>query len=340
MPAENRNGNGGEENQRSGKSSLSGVWPSNPVAIVVGDLHLRHDAPVSRAEKKEAWYEVMKQYLFHLRSLADKWNVPILCTGDYFHKWNSPSELVNFALEHLPHTYGIPGNHDLPHHRLEDVEKSSYWTLVKAGMVTDLKAGVETSINPHLHVTGFPWGVPLKNAEGQKSGVRVAIAHKYVWWGNHKYPDAPPEAHIGRLVETLSGYHLAAFGDNHKGFLCPLVDRQHRINGIFNNGGFYRSKSDEIEYQPRIGVVYKNGYTKEHRLDDSLDQWVDNLEETKALESDDQGAAAFVLELARLGDAAENFVETVQRLVSTMSLNEQVRELVNEALEKGNANAR
>src|SRR5262245_60331644 len=99
----------------------------SPVAIVASDLHLSHKAPSARAEKD--WYEVMTEHLTELNQLKYKLKVTVLYAGDIFDTWDSPAELINFALLYLPRGYAIAGQHDLPHHQMSSIEKSALFTL-------------------------------------------------------------------------------------------------------------------------------------------------------------------------------------------------------------------
>ena len=101
----------------------------NIIAIFAADLHLSLKAPIWRSTEQD-WFEAMLRPLVELRTLATLHNCPIVYAGDIFDKWNSPPELINFAIEHLPKGHAIPGQHDLPLHNYEDIRKSAYWTLV------------------------------------------------------------------------------------------------------------------------------------------------------------------------------------------------------------------
>ncbi len=131
------------------------------IAIAVADLHLSLNPPLARAAEPN-WLDAMSRPLKELRELAEKLNVPILCSGDVLDRWNSSAELINFAIEHLPWMHAIPGQHDLPLHSLVDIHKSAYWTLVKAGNIWHIN-GKQQDVAGFLGtVSAFPWGVPVE----------------------------------------------------------------------------------------------------------------------------------------------------------------------------------
>jgi len=133
---------------------------SNVIAILCSDIHLCHTPPVARSAEPD-WYVAMERQLDELRAVAEQHGAPIVCAGDIFDRWNSPPELINFAIQSSPKMHSIPGQHDLPHHRYEDMQRSAYWTLVAAGVLTDLGT-VPKVVSNWLAVHPFPWGFPIK----------------------------------------------------------------------------------------------------------------------------------------------------------------------------------
>ena len=107
----------------------------NAIAILCSDLHLSLTKPACRADKD--WMEVQAHYLKQLEDTAG--NLPIFCAGDIFDRWNAPPELINFALRNLPDDMlCVPGQHDLPNHRLDEKHRSGYGVLSNAGKIEDL----------------------------------------------------------------------------------------------------------------------------------------------------------------------------------------------------------
>lgn len=163
----------------------------------------------------------MKRYLDQVRELACRTAAPVIYAGDIFDKWNSPPELINFALEQLPPGYAIPGQHDLPCHAYEDVHKSAYYTLCHSGHLIDLKPNEPVEIVKNkVRLHGFPWGhtpYPCKNKK--QDWIDVAVVHDYCWIKNKGYQGAPEDKAMSKHLVRLMGYDLAVFGDNHIQFL-------------------------------------------------------------------------------------------------------------------------
>lgn len=220
------------------------------LAILCGDLHLSHSPPTSRSGQKD-WYRVMEFALDQIADLSQQYSAPIVCAGDVFDRWNSPPELINFALANLPPMFAIPGQHDLPWHGLGEVHRSAYETLVRAEVITPLQPDRPRRIASGLWALGFPWGVSIQPPPDEERDY-LAVSHQYVWIENCGYTGAPEEAQLLRIVEQLRGYRVAHFGDNHNGFT------QH-ISGknlcVANCGGMIQRRIDERQRKPMVCLL-------------------------------------------------------------------------------------
>ena len=302
---------------------------SDVIAIFCADLHLSHTPPLARSGEPD-WYAAMKRPLDELRDLAEEHHAPIICAGDIFEKWNSPPELINFAIKHLPEMYTIPGQHDLPHHRLEDIERSAYWTLVEAGTIREIVPHTFTVIDADkLILRGFPWGVEAaKRYQGlsDRTPLYVAVIHQYVGMPGSMYPGAPQTASVSSpaLQDKLEGYGVAVFGDNHIGFGSY-------VGGClaYNCGTLMRRKSDEINYKPGVGLLHENGTVKTHYLDTSEDV----IEAVEKPTDDELDISEFVEELNGLGGDFLEFADAVERYVKSHGIKQCVNEVIQRVME-------
>lgn len=228
------------------------------LALLCSDIHLSINPPAARRGESD-WFAAMERTLQQVKDLASAHgNIPVICAGDVFDRWNSPPELINFALEHLPTLWAIPGQHDLPLHRMDLIEKSAFWTLVIAGKIHILDR-VKIPI-AGLEVYGFGWGAEIVPPLDDFSIIRLAVVHRFIWTGDYGYPGASDDSNLAQIRKKLKGYTAAVFGDNHKGFI---------VGSILNSGTLFRRKSDEIDYKPSVGILMKTGEIKRHFLDTS-----------------------------------------------------------------------
>lgn len=296
------------------------------IAILASDIHLSHKPPIFRSEEPD-WYATQKRYLDELAGLASERVVPIVYAGDIFDKWNSPAELINFAIDNLPPGCAIPGQHDLPNHRYEDIQKSAYWTLHKAEVIDDL--GRTFVRNNQLALFPFPWGKTVQPASDTfdiYEGVMLAIVHSYIWQDEKTcYPGAVLSQHVKGY--DLTGYDAAVFGDNHKGFIARYNDCN-----IMNCGTFMIRKSDERAYRPMVGILYEDGSIKPYYLDTSKDVYCES-EIVEKVEKVQQHFDHFIQDLRTLGMDALDFRQAIKHRLDNENVSLQVRQAVLEAID-------
>ncbi len=277
------------------------------IAVLCSDIHLSHKAPISRSNEED-WYAAMKRPLHELHAISEEYQCPIICAGDIFDRWDSPAELINFALDTLPpDMYCIPGQHDLPNHDLNQIERSAYWTLVQAEKITSIGDKLDLG-NRHGTLHGFAWGREVQPIEQREGRFNLAVVHAYIWYKEHGYPGAPEGARVKNWLDRIGGYDAAVFGDNHKGF---------KAHHIFNCGTLMRRKIDEYNYKPQVGLLHRDGTISTHYLDCSEDKFIDpnDKEQYRDLISNDENTEEFLSQLAGLGGATIDFLEAVKRFL-------------------------
>lgn len=252
---------------------------TTPIACLCSDIHLSHKAPIARSVEPD-WYAAQERSINQLKKVAN--GLPIICAGDLFDRWNSPPELISWAIDTLPHMHCIPGQHDLPHHGYDAIKKSAYWVLVQAGTITNLdphSCGIPIDDNGSAWTFAFPWGFEVIGVEKeQQSSVKIAVIHAYAWH-RHKHPHADSNQSSDAWAKKLEGYDAAVFGDNHAHWISD-------DNRIINTGTLMRRKQDERDYTPHVGILYDDGYIDAIPLDCSEDKFIDVAPLRDAFESD------------------------------------------------------
>lgn len=307
------------------------------IAVLVSDLHLSHNPPAARSAEPD-WYAVMRRQWDQVAAEAQENDVPVVIAGDLFDQWKSPPELINFAIELFSglDVFCCPGQHDLPNHVYGDMHRSAYGTLVAAGVIQNLNpketCGIPLGEDSDVWVWSFPWGFEITPGEIEEDTgvVKLAVCHRYVWTNDKNcFPGAPQEANLACLKDKLIGYDVAVFGDNHKGF----VARSGSCN-VLNCGGFMARKSDERDYTPSFGLLKDDGTIERIFFDVSKDRWID-LKDEAALIDEQLNISGLIGELEHLGCDALNFAEVLERYLDKEKVDESVRRLVIQALEKG-----
>lgn len=299
------------------------VRPTNlgeVVAVLCADLHLCARPPSARAGEK-SWYDTMLRAIRQLRGISREHRAPILCAGDVFDQWDSPPELINWALRHLPRMTAIPGNHDLPHHRPELMHRSAFGTLVEAQQIAVVD---EQSIQRGMvRVSGRILGeeVPIPP---DADGLKVLLTHEYLWVRGHGYMGAPRDHHLSVVADQYKGWDVVVVGDNHSPFSRRVGDTL-----IYNCGGFFRRRVDEREHRPSVGLLHASGAITRQYLDCSRDV-LEAEEIGKSREAEERAAVVdeFVRGLAE-GAALEaeelSFREAITRAMLERSVSEGAR---------------
>lgn len=291
-----------------------------PVAILCSDLHLTLQIPACRADKD--WMAVQAGYLKQLKDIADR--LPIICAGDIFDRWNAPPELINFALQRLPDgMLCVPGQHDLPNHRIDLMHRSGYGVLVEAEKIVDLNIPYQ---HKDFFAYGAGWEQPIPKPLYAKERIAIAVVHRYCWIDGKSYPGAPDTTQLGAYKKELKGYDAAVFGDNHLGFLTNSGDC-----AVINCGGFIRRKSDEIDYQPSVGVLFSDGTIKRKKLDISGDKF-QTIEPGRR--EVPVNMKEFIDQLEGLGEHGLNFKEAVENhLRENDDIEPETKEMITKAME-------
>lgn len=301
------------------------------VAVLISDIHLSHTRPICYAKDLD-WYEHMAFYLGQLDKAAKSYSVPIVCAGDVFDKWSSVPELINFACNYLPQMHAIPGQHDLPNHNIGELGRSAYMTMCLTENIFPLQEGWEG--HGFFDTHAYPWGAEFKPYWDIKEGSvkeeerpQLVVAHKYIWTSlSTSYPGAPLTHKLGGFTGFLKHFDAALFGDNHKGFLANAAGCN-----VLNNGAMMRRKSDELNYIPHYGVLFKNGTIARIPFDTSQDRFdPDVMDAIK----NDKTDFSFIEELRNLGEGGINFEQRLRDIMNELGTTKKVRQIILKHLEE------
>ena len=98
--------------------------------IFTSDIHLQEDAPICRTDD---YFNAQCKKLEWLKGIKEEHEAVILDAGDIFSKCYPSHWLVSKAIQMLPKgMITVPGNHDLPRHSLDLIDKSGLWVLNEA----------------------------------------------------------------------------------------------------------------------------------------------------------------------------------------------------------------
>jgi len=299
---------------------------ARPLCLCLSDVHLRHSCPIARTTEP-SWYEAMARTLDQVRRIVVERELPVLCAGDVFDKWNPPPELINFAVKNLPKMLSITGQHDLPYHEYEGLNRTAFATLSYCGKFWG--SDHVTNLSSAAKVWSFPWGRVVERPSA-RTDVKIALIHSLVWRKGYGFVGAPSEKHIGGWKEALEGYDFAVFGDNHK----PFTAKVGRCR-IVNCGCLIPQSINEAEIDPSVWVLYDNGHVERIKLDTSKDRWIETR--TKGEEGLSEESVrlleGFVEGVEGITTDTLSFRTAVERAMRELNVSQEVSRCVYRALE-------
>lgn len=228
---------------------------NKPTAILTGDSHLRDTRPVSRCDDywKAQWHKV--EFLGELQS---EYNCPILDAGDILDKWNCSPYLLNTCLAKLPPITTIPGNHDLPHHNLDELNKSGLSVLqyYKTRVLQDRWVELEG-----FHAYGQSYHHQSSNIDMcdiHRDWPTVLLTHEMVWHKDPPYPGLDSKTNALTILKKYPDFNLIVSGHNHQAF---VVEHEGRL--LVNPGSMMRMSADQKDFKPRCYLWYEQTNTVE-----------------------------------------------------------------------------
>jgi len=217
-------------------------------AILCSDLHIQENTPVCRLDN---YMQTMGRKFKWLRELQEKYNVPILCGGDLYDYWKPSPWLLAWSLRNIPNNIiTIAGQHDLPAHSLEHIDRSGIQVLADAGKITLISNPNKDFYTIGKHeVVGFPWGVSW---DMQCDSPKIAIIHYGVYEDKPHYPGAEKSGGTAKSVmKKLNDFDLILSGDNHLSFSCKMGNQV-----LINPGSFLRTTASQIDHKPSVYLWY------------------------------------------------------------------------------------
>ena len=212
-------------------------------AIIFSDIHLTETAPICRIDD---YIEAQKNKLDFISELQRKYMCPVLCAGDVFNGWKPSPWLISFALKYLPdNLIAIPGQHDLPQHNLDLIEKSGFNALMEAGKISNEIKYTSVLYQQAFDVICIPFGEKIP--ENKRSKDQSILMLHQLTWQKEPWPGAPPEGNARKLLKENPDFDLIITGDNHQAFTEEYKGRL-----LVNPGSMMRSTAKQIDFQPRV----------------------------------------------------------------------------------------
>jgi DNA repair exonuclease SbcCD nuclease subunit len=283
-------------------------------ALLTSDWHLREDTPVCFAGdfQKEQWDAVK-----YISNLQEKYNCPILHSGDMYHHWKPSPYLLSQTMKYLPNKlYMVLGNHDLPQHSMELMHKCGVNVLWQAEKLTLLK-----SCHWGMEPDGYNC-FPYPDGHGDK---KVLVWH-HLTYITPPYPGATG-GNAESILRRYPEYSMILSGDNHTSFTVEYQGRR-----LVNPGNLTRQTADQIDYQPRVALWYS---------EDNSIEWVNLPIQEGAVSREhlvkkaerDGRIDAFVSKLNGEWKAEMSFEENLEVFMEVNKTDEEVKQIIYKSIE-------
>ncbi len=273
-----------------------------PTLIGCADLHYRDSPPKCRDDDFwKAQIKIMKW----LKRVQKKYNVPMVCAGDYFDYWKPSPRLLSACIRHMPFVYTIPGNHDLPNHNLKLLKKSGLWTMERAKKVEILSVKL-----------GEPYSFSL-------DGYLIGVIHRLI---NHSESSSTARSVLKEYKDKQ--FDLMLSGDNHKSFSF-----RNKRSLLINPGSISRQTADQVDHVPHV-VLWDavKGTTK--TLDVPIDGEIISRKHLKRVKDRNERMEAFVSKLDT-GDSVElDYDLNMKHYFEKNRTRQSAREMVWESMEQ------
>ncbi len=286
--------------------------------IVTADWHIRATKPRCRID--EDWMETQRNALNQIQKISKEKNAFVMVVGDIFHSNSDTSfeciQMVQQMADELGELYILAGNHDLPYHSSENINKSAVGILFNSENIFPIKKYFE----------GFECSAGNFD---EKDNDDASIVFKHVLC----FPDAksiPQNVDAMTAKELLDEFPNARWifiGDYHHNFHYEKNGRH-----VINPGCILRQASDFKDYQ--CGVYYVDTDKNEIEFIPIIDKerFIDDSYILKQ-EEREQRIESFVDKLKDTKNISLDFIDNVHKAIQENKLEFDVVDMIEELLE-------
>lgn len=283
-----------------------------PSAILISDIHLRDDIPVSRTDDYE---DAQWRKLDFISDLQKKYSCVVLHGGDLFHKAKPSPYLLRQAIIHMPKNfYSVMGQHDLVNHQIQLGDKSGILVLEAAGTITILN-------ECHYGQEPKHGSLMIPNMNTDKT---ILVWHKMAYQ-TPPYPGATG-GNAKHLLQKYP-YDLILCGDNHQTFVEEYEGRL-----LVNPGSMMRMTADQEDHKPCVFLWYAEDNTVQ-QVFLPIQKDVITREHIAKKEERDERLTAFIEKLDSDYEIGLSFEQNLEAFFGANKVKEDVKQIIYNAIE-------
>ena len=289
--------------------------------IVTADWHLKATMP--RCRKDENWIDTQRKILNQVVSISKEKQVPVFVVGDIFDSNSDTSFEVISLVQNIAHELAdgffiLAGNHDLPYHSSENINKSAVGILLKSDY-----------IHPIKHITKFEkdsWDYSFSASnfdEEDDHDAQIVFKHTLTLpEKNPLFESETPET----LVEKFPKAKWIFIGDYHKAFDV-------KVNGchVVNPGCLIREKSDFKDYQ--CGVYYVDTEEEIVEFIPIIDD-EELVDDSYIIKNDERGnrIEEFGNKLKDVEGISLDFLDNVEKAIVQNKIDDELKDTIHELI--------
>jgi len=291
--------------------------------ICTADWHIRATRPRCRID--ENWIETQAKALRQLAKISDEKNAPIFVVGDLFHSNSDTSfECINMVQKLADisgELYILAGNHDLPYHSSENLDKSAIGILLNSESVFEIEHFFEKVIGfEHINYSASNFD--------KEDNENAEIVFKHVL--TIPEDDKPNFVDCETPESLLKKFPDAKWiftGDYHHNFHYEKNGRH-----VVNSGCLLRQVADMKDYQ--CGVYYID-------TDENIVEFIPIIDNEQLIDDSyiekenerEKRIDDFVNKLKNTQSVSFDFVDNVQKSILVNKFNNDLEDVINELME-------
>lgn len=285
-----------------------------PVAILTADTHLREDQPVARMDD----YQISQFTKFEfLLKEAKRLKVPIFHGGDIFDKAKCSkgfeNKIIDIINQYQVELNIIPGNHDLPYHKLSELDNSSLGILSRNNFVHVFQNELDKVY--HFAFPSFILGMVHTFLYKEKED-GISIDGKF----------------LGSKAKTFLKKHsecdVILSGDNHQHF---IIEEKGRL--LINPGSMMRMTANQEGFSPYFIILYEDQSYKVEEF--PFEVGIINRDHLEKKENYDERMEKFVSKISGEGEEISlSFTKNVYNYIEGNKVRKPVAEIIKEVIEE------
>ena len=288
--------------------------------IITADWHIRATRPRCRIDND--WLETQRKALREVLKIFDEKNAPIMVVGDLFHSNSDVSfeclNMVQKVADYANGLYILAGNHDLPYHNSENIDKSAIGVLFNSENIFKIEDFFNKIPDANYSACNFD--------EEDNEYAEIVFKHILTIPQEDK-PDFVDCETPETLLKKFPKAKWIFTGDYHHNFHYEKNGRH-----VINSGCLLRQASDMKDYQ--CGVYFVD-------TDEEIVEFIpiidneDLIDDSYILQENERNERieSFVDKLKKTKGVSLDFVDNVQNEMKRNDFEPELVQVVDELLE-------